>query len=202
MNTQAAAQRNTLRQVKVNDGTVQDSEQPLWVGMSKVTDDVNGRLVTMSITLDRDWLWVRFSKKASEKYRKQLISAGFIWSNKRQGWHGNVNELACKLMRDFGALTIDHYVLAKSVPPKPVEKVTGNLDLDAQVEKPESIKKPKKEKQPKTSEKPEKKNEPEPQATPSNDTLTATLLERLAKVEETNAKLTSVLELLVAKLAG
>lgn len=121
----------TLQSIKINDGSIRESEVALWVGTSKVADSINGRLTTMSVSKDEDWLWVRFNVYPSEKYAGLLKSAGFTWSKKRKGHHAPISQLSIKTLRNFGADTLDHHRLTGTIPPRHVEMVRMNVDLDA-----------------------------------------------------------------------
>lgn len=168
----------TLKAMKVNEGNVQASETPLWAGTSKVADAINGRYCAMSVTLDRDWLWVRFSQQPSEGYRKQLTSSGFIYSRKRGGWHAPLSQLVCDKVADWGAITISYHKLASHMPErKPVENLTKHIDLDAPVVK---------QSKPQASQ-PAKKAKPASQ--PSQDVVTLTMLEKMTEMMSVIASL-------------
>jgi hypothetical protein len=125
---------NNRNALAVNDGMVFETERPLWVGLSMVRDNVNGRNMSMSVSLDRDWLWVRFAMKPSEAYIKELMSNGFTYAGRRKAWHAELNGLVVKLIKKYGAESLDYQKLASYLPAKPpVENLTKGIDLDAPV---------------------------------------------------------------------
>lgn len=137
----------TLESMNVNGKFPLATEIPLWVGVSNVPDNVNGRYLTMSVTKDRDWLWVRFSDKPSEKARKDLESSGFMFSVKRMAWHAEANELVCRKIQSWGAIGITFARISSAMPPRPVENLTKGIDMDAEPAKQPKL--PKQAKQPK-----------------------------------------------------
>lgn len=174
MNTQY-----TLKAMNVNGKSPLATEIPLWAGVSNVPDNVNGRYLTMSVTKDRDWLWVRFSDKPSEKARKELESCGFSFSVKRMAWHAMASELTCNKLQKWGAIGVSFARVASAMPPRPVENLTKHIDLDAEPAK--QAKLPKQAKQPK--------------AKPVEvDTTTLAMLNALTALTNTVAQLQSKLD--------
>jgi hypothetical protein len=121
MNTQSAV---------VNSGNVMASESVLWVGTTTVPDAINGRYCTASVTRDRDWMWVRFSQRPSEKYCDELKGLGFTFSSKRGGWHAPISELIVHRLNKWGAVTLTYQQLLSAMPPAKVERITGELNVE------------------------------------------------------------------------
>lgn len=104
--------------LKLNGGEVNEkTEIPLFVGLSNVTDKVNGRNMKMSVSIDRTWLWLRFPDVPSQQYRQTLIGWGFRYSGKRGGWGGEATDFTVNKVRSLGALTVPEL---RNMPVQPV----------------------------------------------------------------------------------
>ena len=96
----------TQMDVRTNSGEVSKDEAPLWMGYSGVKD-VKGASLIASVTVERDWLWLRFSDKPHSEYRKWLFEKGFIWSGKRGGYHHDNTLKNINTLKQLGAVTLD-----------------------------------------------------------------------------------------------
>lgn len=127
----------SINSLRVNDGTISDSEVPLFVGLSKVVDKVNGRTMKMAVSLDRDWMWLRFADTPSQQYRNALVNWGFRFSGKRLGWGCEATEFIVNKVRGLGALTVVYTPLAQTRPSTPkVAAILEPVDMDVYPPKP------------------------------------------------------------------
>lgn len=102
----------TVSDLVINSGEVSENEVPLWVGPSKVKGKDSKPLLT-SISLERDWLWIRFVVAPHAEYRKWLFTHGFIWSGKREGYHLPASVQSVELLIKMGAVALDTPAILK-----------------------------------------------------------------------------------------
>jgi hypothetical protein len=114
---------------------ITSNEIVLWAGSTLVADDINGRFCTAKVTKDRDWVWIYFNQRPSEKYRQELTSVGFSFSKRRVAWHAIISELAVKKLNKWGVMTLTYQQLVSAMPVRPVEKVVGNLNVEDELPK-------------------------------------------------------------------
>jgi hypothetical protein len=105
----------TLADMVMNGAQVMETETPLALGITKIADE-DGHAMVGSLTIERDWLWLRFPKKPIAAHRDALGKKGWVFGGKRGGWHAPVSTILVDTLNKWTSFELNPaHVTALSV---------------------------------------------------------------------------------------